>query len=94
MIKTHKSAVCRVLHYNKTCTRCRFRSALDAILAGAKKVSVQKPKPGNKNQKPFERILIMEYELAFIGKVKMTVGVRRRTQEKVQYCITAIRNAE
>lgn len=65
---------------------------LDAILAGAKKVSIQKTKPGNKNQMPFERILIMEYELAFIGKVKMTVGVRRRTKEKVQYCITAIRN--
>ena len=65
---------------------------LDAILAGAKRVSIQKNKPGNKNQKPFERIMIMEYELAFIGKVKMTVGVRRRTQEKVQYCITAIRN--
>ena len=25
-----------------------------------------------------------------IGKVKMTVGIRRRTHEKVQYCITAI----
>ena len=25
-------------------------------------------------------------------EVKMTVGVRRRTQEKVQYCITAISN--
>ena len=65
---------------------------LDAILSGARKVSIQKTKPGNKNQKPFERIMIMEYELAFIGKVKMTVGIRRRTQEKVQYCITAIRN--
>ena len=65
---------------------------LDAILMGAKKVSISKTKPGNKNQKPFERILIMEYELAYIGKVKMTVGVRRRTKEKVQYCITAIRN--
>ena len=65
---------------------------LDAILAGAKKVSIQKAKPGKKNQKPFERIMIMEYELAFIGKVKMTVGIRRRTHEKVQYCITAIRN--
>lgn len=65
---------------------------LDAILAGAKKLSIQKTKADNKNQKPFERIMIMEYELAFIGKVKMTVGVRRRTQEKVQYCITAIRN--
>lgn len=25
-----------------------------------------------------------------IGVVKMTVGVRRRTHEKVQYCITAL----
>ena len=30
---------------------------LDSILAGAKKVSVKKPKPGNANQKPFERIM-------------------------------------
>ena len=63
---------------------------LDAILMGATKVSVKKTKPGNKNQKPFERMMIMEYDVAFIGKVKMTVGVRRRTHEKVQYCITAI----
>ena len=40
----------------------------------------------------FESILIMVYDLAYIGKVKMTVGVRRRTKEKVQYCITAISN--
>ena len=63
---------------------------LDAILTGAKVVSIRKPKEGNKNQKPFERMMIMEYELKFIGKVKMTVGIRRRTHEKVQYCITAI----
>lgn len=67
---------------------------LDSILIGAKKVSSQKPKQGNKNQKPFERILIMEYELVGIGTVKMTVGVRRKTREKVQYCITAIDNKE
>ncbi len=65
---------------------------LDAILIGARKVSLKKPKPGNKNQQPFERIMIMEYDLVGIGTVKMTVGVRRRTQEKVQYCITAIDN--
>ena len=65
---------------------------LDSILTGARKVSIKKSKPGNANQKPFERIMIMEYELFGIGKVKMTVGVRRRTQEKVQYCITAISN--
>ena len=63
---------------------------LDSILTGAKRVSIKKPKPGNANQKPFERIMIMEYELTGIGKIKMTVGVRRRTLEKVQYCITAI----
>ena len=65
---------------------------LDSILAGARKVSIQKTKSDSKNQKPFERIMIMEYEITCIGKVKMTVGIRRRTHEKVQYCITAIRN--
>jgi tRNA splicing ligase len=65
---------------------------LDAILVGAKKISIKKVKPNNKNQQPFERMMIMEYELVGIGTVKMTVGVRRRTQEKVQYCITAISN--
>ncbi len=63
---------------------------LDSILVGARKVSIKKTKPGNKNQQPFERIMIMEYELTGIGNVKMTVGVRKRTREKVQYCITAI----
>ena len=63
---------------------------LDAILTGAIKISIKKTKVGNKNQKPFERMMIMEYELTGIGKVKMTVGIRRRTKEKVQYCITAI----
>ena len=63
---------------------------LDAILMGATKVSVKKTKSGNRNQKPFEKMMIMEYDVAFIGKVKMTVGIRRRTYEKVQYCITAI----
>ena len=63
---------------------------LDAILSGAKKVAIKKVKEGNKNQKPFEAMMIMEYDLTFIGKVKMTVGIRRRTKEKVQYCITTI----
>ena len=65
---------------------------LDAILVGAKKVSIKKTKTNNKNQQPFEKIMIMEYDMVGIGTVKKTVGVRRRTQEKVQYCITAISN--
>ena len=65
---------------------------LDAILVGARKISIKKVKPNNKNQQPFERMMIMEYELIGIGTIKMTVGVRRRTHEKVQFCITAISN--
>lgn len=36
-------------------------------------------------------MLIMKYDCVGIGVVKMTVGVRRRTHEKVQYCITALK---
>lgn len=61
---------------------------LDSILSNAKKVSEVRAKQ-NGNQKPFEHMLIMQYECIGIGTVKMTVGVRRRTHEKVQYCITA-----
>ena len=64
---------------------------LDAILMGATKVSVKKTKSGNRNQKPFEKMMVMEYDVAFIEKVKMTEGIRRSTHEKVQYCIAAIK---
>ena len=37
-----------------------------------------------------EKIIIMRYYCVGIGLIKMTVGVRRRTHEKVQYCITAL----
>ena len=35
-------------------------------------------------------MLIMEYICTGVGKVKMTVGVRRKDKMNVQYCITAI----
>ena len=65
---------------------------LEAILMGAKKITVNRTKQGNKNQKPFEKMIVMEYDVAFVGRVRMTVGVKRRSHEKVQYCITAIRS--
>jgi hypothetical protein len=34
----------------------------------------------------------MEYHKPELGKIKLTVGVKRSTKEKVQYCITAIEN--
>ena len=62
---------------------------LDAILTNAKVVSTVSSK-NNGNQKPFEKMIIMKYDCVGIGAIKMTVGVRRRTHEKVQYCITAL----
>lgn len=62
---------------------------LDAILTNAKVVSTV-PSKSNGNQKPFEKMIIMKYDCIGIGVIKMTVGVRRRTHEKVQYCITAL----
>ena len=62
---------------------------LDAILTNARVVATVRSKE-NGNQKPFEKMIIMKYDCVGIGVVKMTVGVRRRTHEKVQYCITAL----
>ena len=62
---------------------------LDAVLMGAKKVATV-PAKKNGNQKEFEKMIIMHYRCPGIGTVKMTVGVKRRSHEKVQYCITAL----
>ena len=35
-------------------------------------------------------MLIMEYVCTGVGRIKMTVGVKRSDKTKVQYCITAI----
>lgn len=63
---------------------------LDAILTNAWLVKKVSSKPNSKNQRPFESILIMEYICQGVGRVKMTVGVKRSNKSKVQYCITAI----
>ena len=64
---------------------------LDAILVGAKKVSIKKTKPNNKNQQPFERMMIMEYDMVGIGTVKMTVGPYR---ELIAYYRCAMMHVE
>ena len=59
--------------------------------------AVQKGKPKNvnptsKKQKGFEKMILMEYNKKEFGTIKLTVGVKRGTKEKVQYCVTAIKN--
>lgn len=63
---------------------------LDAILTNAWLVKTVPSKTDSKNQRSFERMLIMEYVCTGVGKIKMTVGVRRKDKTKIQYCITTI----
>ena len=63
---------------------------LDAILTYSKKVRETPKDKNSKNQEKFDRIILMEYTCPGIGMVKLTVGVMRRTRDKIQYCITSI----
>jgi len=66
---------------------------LTEILENAvQKGNPQNTNPQTDNQKGFEKIIVMEYNKKDFGKIKLTVGVKRGTKEKVQYCITAIEN--
>ena len=86
----------RFVSITETCTHAAksYHSTLavlqlDAILTNAKRIATLRTK-ANSNQKQFEKMIIMQYECVGLGVIKMTVGVRRRTHEKVQYCITAL----
>jgi ribosome biogenesis GTPase A len=48
--------------------------------------------PEKKSQRGFEKLITMEYQKAAFGTIKLTVGVKRGTKEKIQYCVTAIEN--
>ena len=64
---------------------------LDLILRNARKIGVPMPvKKGVKNQSEFDKMIIMECELIGIETAKLTVGVKKKTGMKIQYCITAI----
>lgn len=64
---------------------------LDTILENAKKYDTVKSNPNKKNQNDFSDIILMSYELVGFGKVKLTVGIRRKDKAKIQYCITVIK---
>ncbi len=67
--------------------------SLTEILENAEQKGIpQNANPEKYNQKGFEKIIIMEYDKEDLGKIKLTVGVKRGTKEKVQYCITTIKN--
>lgn len=64
---------------------------LDEELKTAKKIGKSLPiKKGSKNQKGFSKMIHMECQLEGIGPVKLMVGVKKKTDEKIQYCLTAV----
>ena len=64
---------------------------LDLILKNAYQVGEPvPPKAGIKNQSVFSEMIIMECPLVGIGTAKLTVGVKKKTEMKIQYCITAL----
>ena len=63
---------------------------LDAILRYAKRSFEDIPKTATKQQRPFEKMLGMDYSCPGLGDVRLIVGVRRQDKIKVQYCITAL----
>lgn len=64
---------------------------LDLILRNAYQLGgSMPPKTGVNNQNDFSEIIVMECPLVGIGIAKLTVGVKKKTGMKIQYCITAI----
>ena len=74
--------------YNKAARRHESTLAvfrLTEVLEKAVLKEERQTKPGDKNQKPYSKLLIMLYD-----SIKLTVGVQKTTQEKAQYCLTAL----
>ena len=64
---------------------------IDLILRNAYQIGKPvKPKLDNKKQEDFSEIIIMECPLIGMGTAKLTVGVKKKSGMKIQYCITAI----
>lgn len=61
---------------------------MEDVIKEARLIGSSKKKDGDKNQKPFHHMLVMIYRNEELGNVKMVVGIRLRTLEKVQYSIT------
>ena len=58
---------------------------LTEILENAKYVTTVKPKPENKNQQRFSEIIVMQHSKKVFGKIKLTVGVLKGSQQKVAH---------
>ena len=74
--------------YNKAARRYESTLAVFRLTEVLQKAILKEEKtikPGDKNQKSFSKLLIM-----FLDDIKLTVGIQKTTQQKVQYCLTSV----
>lgn len=60
----------------------------EQAIKNATKYAVTKTKEGDKNQAKFQEMLVLTYHCDDLGTIKLTVGVRFRSHDKVQYAIS------
>ena len=83
-----------IAHSAKSYNSTKALFQVEKILEGASFMAETNAKPNDKNQKPFQKMMIMSYNLVEIGRVKLVVGVRFRTHDKVAYSVTVPQNEE
>jgi len=61
---------------------------MEEVMAKAEFIGESQKKESDSNQKSFEKMIVMIYRSEELGNVKMTVGVKKFTHEKIEYSIT------
>ena len=75
-------------HSSKSYVSTRAVLELDTVISQAKKVAETRTKPTDKNQREFDKIIIMSHQLEGVGRVKLSVGVKHRSKDKIEYGLT------
>lgn len=81
--------------YHSTCAFLQ----MEEVLSNALPVGRTQPKTGNSNQSDFESMLIMVYRNEQWGRVKVTVGIRKKAnkegkKDKVQYGMSVLDSSQ
>lgn len=77
-------------HSAKTNLSTRAFLLLEDVLADARSVGRVKVKEDDSNQKSFQQMLIMTHHCDGIGRVKLTIGVKKKKgeEQKIEYSLT------
>lgn len=88
------SAIEAIEHSSKSYRSTKAVLEIEQVLKNARPVRRVAVKVGNNNQRPFAYMLVMVYELDNIGTIKLTVGVKKSSGERIEYGISALPEGE